>query len=84
MAKMTIKVKKIEKTNTESIINARFFGTRPGGRVSLEVKLLIGALGALTSYLAPLTAPQRPPKGQKWLKMTIIVKQLKNYNRINN
>ena len=31
MAKMTIKVKKIEKTNTESIIKVRFFGTRPGG-----------------------------------------------------
>ena len=51
---MTIKVKKIEKTNTESIIKVRFFGTRPGGRVSLEVKLLIGALGGPYELLGAL------------------------------
>ena len=56
----------------------------PRRRVSLEVKLLIGALGGPYKLLAPLKAPQRPPRGQKWLKMTIKVKKLKNHNRINN
>ena len=34
--------------------------------------------------MAPFKAPQRPPRGQKWLKMTIKVKELKNHNKINN
>ena len=36
------------------------------------------------SYSAPLKVPQRPPRDQKWLKMTIKVKKLENHNRINN
>ena len=32
------------------------------------------------SYLAPLMVPQRPPRDQKWLKMTIKVK--KNWKTI--
>ena len=36
------------------------------------------------SYSAPLKVSQRPPRDQKWLKMTIKVKKLENHNRINN
>ena len=44
MAKIDHKSKKIENHNR---INNQgpFFGTRSGGKVSLEVKLLLGALG---------------------------------------
>ena len=79
-----MKVKKLKDHNR--IKNqGPFFGTRPGGRVSLEVKLLIGALGGPHELLVALKGPpQRPLRGKKWLKMTIKVKKLKNHNRINN
>ena len=40
-----------------------FFGTRSGGRVSLEVKLLIGALGGPHELLgAPKGPSEAPPE----------------------
>ena len=46
--------------NHNLIIDQRpFFGTRPGGRVSLEVKQLIGALRGPHKSLA---APEGPPE----------------------
>ena len=50
-----------------------------GGWVSLEVKLLIGALGGPHKLRG---TPKGPPRSQKWLKMTMKVKKLKNHNRI--
>ena len=49
--------------------------------MSLEAKLLIGALGGPHKLLG---APKGPLRGQKWLKMTIKVKKSKNHDRINN
>ena len=62
---MTIKVKKLKNHNR---INNQgpFFGTRPGGRVSLEVKLLIGALGGPHKLLG---APKAPPEALPRSKM---------------
>ena len=57
--------KKVKKLKNHNLINNQgpFFGTRPGGRVSLEVKLLIEALGGphelLGSPKGPPEAPQR-------------------------
>ena len=81
--KMTIKVKKLKNHN---LINNQgpFFGTEPWGRVSLEDKLLIVALGSPHKLFGTPKTPQRPPRGQKWLKMTIKVEKLKNHNRISN
>ena len=80
---MAIKVKKLKNHNR---INNQgpFFGTRPGVRVSLKLKLLIGALGGPHKLLGAPKAPQRPSQGQKWLKMTIKVKKFQNHKRINN
>ena len=57
--------KKVKKLKNHNLINNQgpFFGTRPGGRVSLEVKLLIGALGGPHKLLgAPKGPPRCPPK----------------------
>ena len=62
MAKMTIKVKKLKKQNK---INNQgpFLGTRSGGRVFLDVKLLIGALGGPHKLLgAPKGPSEAPPE----------------------
>ena len=65
--KMTIKVKKLENHNR---INNQglFFGTRPGGRVSLEVRLLIEALGGPHELLSAPKSPQWPPQRSKMAK----------------
>ena len=78
--------KKVKKLKNHNLINNQgpFFGTRPGGRVSLEVKLLIEALGVPHKLFGTPKTPQKPPRGQKWLKMTIKVEKLKNHNRISN
>ena len=62
--------KKVKKLKNHNLINNQgpFFGTRPGGRVSLEVKLLMGALRGSLELLGILKGP---PRGPKWLKMTI-------------
>ena len=65
--KMTIKVKKLENHNR---INNQgpFFGTRPGGKVSLEVKLLIEALGGPQELLSAHKSPQWQPQRSKMAK----------------
>ena len=47
----------------------------------MEVKLLMGALGGPREKAS---APKGPPRGPKWLKITIKVKKLKKINRIIN
>ena len=59
-----MKVKKLKDHNR--IKNqGPFFGTRPGGRVSLEVKLLIGALGGPHELLVALKGLPRGPSEVK-------------------
>ena len=59
--------KKVKKLKNHNLINNQgpFFGTRPGGRVSLEVKLLIGALGGPPEFCV---TPKGPPKRPKMTK----------------
>ena len=45
-----------------------FFGTRPRGRVSLEVKLLIGALGGPYKLLGAPKGPSEDPQRSKIAK----------------
>ncbi len=49
--------------------------TRPRVRVAMEVKLLMGALRATTRELRSQKPPNGPPRGPKWLKMTVEVKK---------
>ena len=53
---------------TESKNKARFFGTRPGGRVALEVKLLIGGLGGPHELHVTLKGPPEAPQRIKMAK----------------
>ena len=55
--------------------------TRPGKRVAMEGKLLMGALGGSRERARAPISPSRVPK---WLKMPITVKKLKNMNSIIN
>ena len=66
--KMTIKVKKLENHNRINNQDPFFFGTRPGGKVSLEVKLLIEALGGPHELLSAPKSPQWPTQRSKMAK----------------
>ena len=69
---MTMKVKELKNHNK---INNQgpFFGTRSGGRVFLEVKLLIGALGGPHKVRG---TPKGPPRSQKMVKNDHEIKKI--------
>ena len=55
--------------------------TDPGEGYLWRLSYSQGPQGAL---LSSASTPKAPPRAQKWLKMTMKLKKLKNHNRINN